>query len=76
MKPVDLDSAAGRIHLGLKDLGRVWEESAQEWEDPVSRAFHKERLEPMVPIVKNALDAIGRMRTLLHQAQRELEDGG
>ena len=73
MKPVDLDSAAGRINLGIKDLGRVWEEAAEEWDDSVSRAFYEERLEPVVPIVKNTLDAIERMRTLLHEAQRELE---
>ncbi len=73
MKPVDLDSAAGRINLGIKDLGHVWEEVSEEWNDSVSRAFFEERLEPVAPIVKNALDAVGRMRTLLHEAQRELE---
>lgn len=73
MKPCDLDSGAARIRVGIKDLQRVWEEVSDEWDDEVARAFREEHLEPIVPIVKNALDAVGRMRALLHEAQRDLE---
>ena len=74
MKRCDLDSGAARIQNGLKSLALVWEEASDEWSDSYSETFHRERIEPIVPIVKDALDAISRMRTLLHQAQRELED--
>lgn len=74
MKPCDLDSGAARVRRGMDDLFRVWEESAEEWNDEVSRAIQEQHLEPMKPIVKTALDAVGRMRTLLHEAQRDLDD--
>lgn len=73
MNPCDLDSGAARIVRGLKDLNAAWEEASEEWNDPVSRAIHKDHLEPIGPIVKTALDAVGRMRQLLQQAQRDLD---
>lgn len=74
MKPCDLDTGAARFRRGLKDLILVWEEASEEWDDAASRAVFEEHLEPMVPVVKGALDAVGRMRHLLHEAQRDLED--
>lgn len=73
MKPCDLDTGAGRLVRGLKDLNRVWEEASEDWNDEVSAAVFKEHIEPMAPIVKSALDAIGRMRGLLQEAQRDLD---
>lgn len=74
MKRVDLDTGSARVHHSLKALLATWEEVAEEWSDEHSAAFHRERLEPILPIVKDAQDAISRMRTLLLEAQRELED--
>lgn len=73
MKPCDMDTGAARIRHGLKELQRVWEESREEWDDSMSRSFAEHHLEPIVPIVKNTMDAVGRMRALLHEAQRDLE---
>ncbi|MEO0531596.1 MAG: hypothetical protein AAF266_13625 [Planctomycetota bacterium] len=73
MKACDLDTGSARIRRGLKDVMRVWEEASEEWNDSVSEAVLKYHIEPMTPVVKAALDAVGRMRTLLHKAQRDLE---
>ncbi|TWT94756.1 hypothetical protein Pla108_36050 [Botrimarina colliarenosi] len=73
MKPCDLDTGSARLVRGLKDLHRVWGEASDEWNDSVSEAVFKEHIEPMAPIVKSALDAVGRMRGLLQEAQRDLE---
>lgn len=73
MKPVNTDTPVGRIRRSLKDLERVWAESAEEWADPVAHAFCETHLAPITPVVKNTLDAIERMRALLNEAQRELE---
>lgn len=73
MRPANTDSAVGRIRRAVKDLERVWAESAEEWADPVAHSFRERRLEPIVPVVKNALDAIERMRALMNEAHRELE---
>ena len=72
MKPSDLESGAGRIHHGLEDLHEVWQEVHELWRDDVARRFAEENLEPLLPITKNALDAISRMDLILRQAQRDL----
>ena len=73
IKNVDLYTGSARIRLALENLHYVWQEAADHWKDPVSRAFYEEHLEPLMPVVKNALDAVGRMQMLLDQAQRECE---
>ncbi|MEN0063855.1 MAG: hypothetical protein AAGA48_17010 [Myxococcota bacterium] len=73
MKPCDLDTGGARIGRALQDLLGAWEEVSDEWNDSVSEAVFKDHIEPMAPVVKTTLDAVGRMRTLLHQAQRDLE---
>ena len=73
MKTCDLDTGASRLVRGLKDLHAVWEEASEDWNDEVSAAVFKEHIEPITPVVKSALDAIGRMRNLLQEAQRDLD---
>ena len=70
-KHVDLYTGSARIRLALENLHHVWQEASDHWNDPVSRAFFEAHLEPLVPVVKNALDAVGRMQVLLEQAQRD-----
>ncbi|MCA9239444.1 MAG: hypothetical protein KDA37_04560 [Planctomycetales bacterium] len=73
MKPTDLYSGAARIRHATEDLLRVWEDAGDNWKDSVSEAFYRERLEPILPIVKNTLDTVGRMQALLDQACRDVE---
>lgn len=73
MKNCDLESGAGRIRRALEQLELTWAEAAAEWNDEVSRAFCEQRLEPLLPVVKTSLDAIGRMNTMLREAQRDCE---
>lgn len=73
MKACDLESAAGRIRRALEHLELAWAEASDEWNDEASRAFQEQHLEPLLPIVKTALDAIGRMDLLLREAQRDCE---
>jgi hypothetical protein len=73
MKTCDLDTGAARIRMALKDLTLTWEASSEEWNDATSRAFAEHHLEPLLPVVKSALDAISRMDMLLGQAYRDCE---
>lgn len=73
MKNCDLTTGASRIRLALEDLRDAWIVAAESWDDATSRAFAENHLEPLIPVVKNSLDAIGRMDTLLKQAQRDCE---
>lgn len=73
MKSCDLQSGAGRIRRALEHLELAWAEATDEWNDDASCAFQEHHLEPVIPVVKTALDAIGRMDLLLREAQRDCE---
>jgi hypothetical protein len=73
MRKSDLSSGAGRIRHALEHLETVWNESSAEWNDVVSRSFQERHLEPMVPRLKLALDAISRMTLLIDEVERDCE---
>jgi hypothetical protein len=73
MRKCDLTTSAGRIRHALKNVESVWHEASDEWNDAVSRRFRELHLDPMIPDVKLALDAISRMHLLLDEVQRDCE---
>jgi hypothetical protein len=74
IRKCDLTTPAGRIHHALKELHAVWHQHTIEWNDAVSRRFRDEHLEPMIPQVKLALDAISRMSLLIDEVERDCEE--
>jgi hypothetical protein len=74
MKKCDLMTGASRIRHALENLETVWQQSADQWDDAVSRDFAERQLEPMIPKLKMALDAIGRMHGLMSEVQRDCEE--
>ncbi|MEM1305869.1 MAG: hypothetical protein AAGG46_13285 [Planctomycetota bacterium] len=73
MKPCDLHTGQARIRRSLDDLLLAWQDASDDWNDPASRAFAEERLEPILPVVKTTLDVVGQMQNLLDQAMRDVE---
>jgi hypothetical protein len=73
MRRCDLSTGAGRIRHALENLETVWNEISDQWDDSVSRRFRKHHLDPMVPRVKLALDAVSRMSLLLDEVERDCE---
>ncbi len=73
MRRVDLETGAGRIRQAYDDLILAFETAQEDWNDPVSRAFFAERIEPMAPVIKGALDAVGRLALIASEAQRDAE---
>lgn len=73
MKKCDLATPAARIRHALENLEVTWQNSTDAWSDPVSRRFAEKQLEPMIPKIKIALDAIGRMHQLLTEVQRDCQ---
>jgi hypothetical protein len=67
-------TSASRIRHALENLEAVWQQSAEQWDDVASRQFAERNLEPMIPKLKMALDAIGRMHGLMSEVQRDCED--
>ena len=73
MRRCDLSTGAGRIRHALENLETVWQEVSGAWDDGVSRAFREHHLDPIVPSVKQALDAIARMNLLMDEVERDCE---
>jgi hypothetical protein len=73
MRHCDLSTGAGRIRHALQSVEAVWHDASSDWNDAVSRRFGANHLEPLVPRVKLALDAISRMSLLLDEVQRDCE---
>jgi hypothetical protein len=73
MHKCDLSTGAGRIRHALEKLEIVCGEAADQWNDAVSRRFREEHLEPIVPRLKLALDAISRMDLLINEVERDCE---
>jgi hypothetical protein len=73
MKKCDLMTSAGRIRHALENVEVVWQQSSDQWDDAASREFAERYLEPMIPKLKLALDAINRMQYLMTEVQRDCE---
>jgi hypothetical protein len=73
MRKSDLATGASRIRHSLENLETVWNEISDQWDDAVSRRFQEHHLQPMVPRVKLALDAISRMSLLIDEVERDCE---
>jgi hypothetical protein len=73
MRKCDLATGAARIRHAMEKLDVVWNEVSDEWNDAVSRRFREHHLDPMIPKVKLALDAISRMSLLMDEVERDCE---
>ncbi|MFN5755323.1 MAG: hypothetical protein ACK54F_08655 [Planctomycetia bacterium] len=75
MKHFDLSSGAAKMALALKQLDIKWESAKETWNDATSKAFHKEHIEPLMPDVKQTLEAVGRLAEVLARAARDVAEG-
>jgi hypothetical protein len=73
VRKCDLATGAARIRHALENVEVVWNESSQAWNDAVSRRFREQHMDPMVPRLKLALDAIARMGLLMDEVERDCE---
>lgn len=73
MRKCDLTTGSGRLRHALEHLEIVWNENSEQWNDIVSRNFQEHHLQPMIPRLKLALDAISRMSLLINEAERDCE---
>jgi hypothetical protein len=73
MRKCDLFTGAARIRHALETVETVWNDASGDWNDAVSRRFREQHLEPLVPRLKLALDAISRMGLLIDEVERDCE---
>jgi len=74
MRNWDLYTNAARMRKATEELQIAWEQTAELWQDDVSRSFCERYLEPIGPAMKMTLDATNRMRQLLKQIQTDCEE--
>ena len=73
MRQCDLATGASRVRYALEKLETVWNDISDQWNDKVSQRFREHHLDPMIPSVKLALDAISRMSLLMDEVERDCE---
>jgi uncharacterized protein YukE len=74
MKVGDLSSGASKLANALKQLHLKWDSATDTWHDGRSKSFHKDHVEPLLPAVKETLDALGRLAEVFDRAARDVSD--
>ncbi len=74
MRVCDLSSGASKLANALKQMNLKWDAATETWNDARAKAFHKEHVEPLLPSVKETLDALGRLAEVLDRAARDVSD--
>ena len=62
----------GVTTLAMQSLKKARIEAIEDWNDQSSRDFEETYLEPLEPKLRRAMDAIGRLDTLLTKAERDV----
>jgi uncharacterized protein YukE len=74
MRVGDLSSGASKLANALKQMNLKWDAATETWHDGRAKAFHKESVEPLLPAVKETLDALGRLAEVFDRAARDVGD--
>jgi hypothetical protein len=74
MRIGNLSGGAAQLTDSFDSLRTAWAETTTRWDDPTSRRFYKERLEPLDRITRRALSGIQRLAEVLAKAERECSD--
>jgi uncharacterized protein YukE len=74
MRIGDLSSGASKLASALKQINLKWDAATETWHDVRAKSFHQENIEPLLPNVKDTLDAVGRLAEVLDRAAREIAD--
>ena len=71
MKVADLTTGSARLHHALKNLKARWEQTQNDWHDPVSRKFEEEYLSAIEPEVMATLERLSSLAQVLSAAEQE-----
>lgn len=64
-------TAGTQLTKAAKQLEERWREAQMAWDDPVSRRFEEQYLQPLYADLKTALSAMGQMAALLERIRRD-----
>lgn len=73
MRIIDLRSPSANLQDAYEQLEVAWANLKDVWSDSAMQAFEDNYMTEVRPRVRMTLDAVGRLATVLDQAQRECE---
>lgn len=68
---MSLSTASVDLANAFKTVRLVWEETREEWHDPVRDAFEADRWVPLENHVRTVLQAMDRLTPILSKALRD-----
>ena len=68
---MNLHDGKAKLSYATEKLGLQWDDVRAQWDDAASRDFQRDHLEPLQPLVANAVRAIERLAEILTRAQQE-----
>ena len=71
---MSVTSARIRMQSEFKSLTIAWRCVSETWRDPVSRAFHKRRIQPLEQQIRSAASAMEELEIELAKARRDCGD--
>lgn len=69
MKHADLTTGSGKLHHAYRALRAHWEQTQQDWHDPVSRKFEEEYLAQLEPHVTAVMERLSSLAQVIHAAE-------
>ena len=70
MKHADFVSPAARLEDAMNQLEQVWQQTKEQWSDPVSRAIEEDYLVSFHNRVVLVLDAVNKTAGVMRQAEQ------
>ncbi|MDG2022018.1 MAG: hypothetical protein P8J59_08725 [Phycisphaerales bacterium] len=71
---MSVTSARMRMQSEYKELAIAWRRVSETWRDPVSKAFHEKRIQPIERRIRSAASAMEQLEGELAQARRDCGD--
>jgi hypothetical protein len=71
MRNADLISGGAKLRNALKLLLARWEETKEQWHDPVSRQFEESFIQLLEPEIRSELDRLANLAQVLSEAEHE-----
>jgi hypothetical protein len=71
MKVADLTTATAKLQHALTRLKARWEETQNDWHDPVSLKFEEDYLEAIEPQVLATLERLSSLAQVMRTAEQE-----
>ncbi len=68
---MSLNSGRTRLQGALKELQVRWDQVQAKWDDRNSERFSRRHLQPLEPKIRNAMNAMENMDTILSKVRRD-----